>query len=274
MYVSQRVTLVRSWPTPRLPKIADAANAMLGHMNQKTTALITGANKGIGRETARRLAELGMTVLVGARDRGRGDSAVASLRATSPDVHLVLLDVADEADAPRAASDVTARFGRLDVLVNNAGFAVGSGLPSAQSIATMRDLFATNLFGVVSVTQAFLPLLRKSPAARIVNVSSSLGSLRLAADHESVLSQQGAALFGYSASKTALNMFTVRLANELRATHSKVNSACPGYVATDLNRHTGPRTVQQGADIIVRLATLPNDGPTAGFFDDAGAIPW
>jgi NAD(P)-dependent dehydrogenase (short-subunit alcohol dehydrogenase family) len=125
---------------------------MLGRMNQKTTALITGANKGIGRETARRLAELGMTVLVGARDRGRGESAVTSLRANSPDVHFVLLDVADEADAARAAADVTARFGRLDVLVNNAGVAIGSGLPSKQSVATMRELFATNLFGLSSAT--------------------------------------------------------------------------------------------------------------------------
>jgi len=265
---------VHSWPTPRLPKIAAATKVTLGRMNQKTTALITGANKGIGLETARRLAELGLTVLVGARDRGRGESAVATLRANSPDVHLVLLDVADEADAARAAADVAARFGRLDVLVNNAGVAIGSGLPSKQSVATMRELFATNLFGLVAVTQAFLPLLRKAPAARIVNVSSSLGSLRLAADHESVVSQQGAALFGYSASKTAINAFTVRLANELRAKNIKVNSACPGYVATDLNRHTGVRTVQQGAEIIVRLATLPNDGPTAGFFDDAGAVPW
>jgi NAD(P)-dependent dehydrogenase (short-subunit alcohol dehydrogenase family) len=265
---------VRSWPTPRLPKIAAATTVTLGRMNQNTTALITGANKGIGLETARRLADLGMTVLVGARDRGRGESAVATLRANSPDVHLVLLDVAAEGDAVRAATDVKTRFGRLDVLVNNAGVAIGSGLPSKQSVATMRELFATNLFGPVAVTQAFLPLLRKAPAARIVNVSSSLGSLRLAADHDSVVSQQGAALFGYSASKTAINSFTVRLANELRAKNFKVNSACPGYVATDLNRHTGMRTVQQGAEIIVRLATLPNDGPTAGFFDDAGAVPW
>jgi NAD(P)-dependent dehydrogenase (short-subunit alcohol dehydrogenase family) len=243
-------------------------------MNQKTTALITGANKGIGRETARRLAELGMTVLVGARDRERGEAAVSSLRTNSPDVHLVLLDVADEASAARAAADVTARFGRLDVLVNNAGAAIGSGVPSKQRVAAMRELFATNLFGLVAVTQAFLPLLEKAPAARIVNVSSSLGSLRLAADHDNVVSQQGAALFGYSASKTAVNAFTVRLANEFRAKKVKVNSACPGYVATDLNQHRGMRSVQQGAEIIVRLATLPDDGPTAGFFDDAGTVPW
>lgn len=242
-------------------------------MKQSTTVLVTGANKGIGHETARRLAELGMTVLVGARDRERGEAAVGSLRASSPDVHLVVLDISDEASIARAAADVTARFGRLDVLVNNAGIAIASGPPSKQGVATMREQFATNVFGVVAVTQAFLPLLEAAPAARIVNVSSSMGSLRLSADPEHPVSHQSA-LFGYAASKTALNAFTVRLANELRTTRVKVNAACPGYVATDINQHSGVRTVQQGAAIIVRLATLPDDGPTGGFFDDAGPIPW
>ena len=242
-------------------------------MNQHTTALVTGANKGIGRETARRLAELGMTVLVGARDRERGEAAVASLRSTSPDVHLVALDVSDEASTARAAADVAASFGRLDVLVNNAGIATFGEAPSKQGVAAMRELFATNVFGLIAVTQAFLPLLETAPAARIVNVSSSIGSLRLAADPEHPVSQQGG-LFGYSASKSMVNAFTVRLANELRSTRVKVNAACPGYVATDLNHHRGVRTVQQGAAIIVRLATLPDDGPTAGFFDDAGPVPW
>ena len=242
-------------------------------MNHKTTALITGANKGIGRETARRLTELGMTVLVGARDRARGESAVASLRTTSPDVHLVLLDVADDVTVARAAADVAARFGRLDVLVNNAAIASGGGLPSKQDVAAMRAIFETNVFGLVAVTQAFLPLLVAAPAARIVNVTSSLGSLRLAADPGGPIAQQSA-LFGYSASKTAVNAFTVRLGNELRSKKVKVNSACPGYVATDLNQHRGVRTVEQGAEIIVRLATLPDDGPTAAFFDDAGRVRW
>jgi len=243
-------------------------------MNHNRTALVTGANKGIGRETARRLAELGMTVLVAARDRVRGESAVASLRGTSLDVHLVLLDVSDETSIARANEDVTKRFGRLDVLVNNAAIAIGNAAPSDQRVAAMREMFATNVFGLVAVTQGFLPLLREAPAARIVNVSSSLGSLRLAADPDSISSRQSAALFGYSASKTTVNAFTVRLANELRSTRIKVNSACPGFVATDLNQHRGLRTVQQGAEIIVRLATLPDDGPTAGYFDDAGAVAW
>jgi NAD(P)-dependent dehydrogenase (short-subunit alcohol dehydrogenase family) len=242
-------------------------------MNKKTTALVTGANKGIGRETARRLAELGITVLVGARDRARGESAVRSLREHSPDVHLVLIDVADEASIARAAAEVATRFGRLDVLVNNAAIAIGSGPPSTQDVASMRELFATNVFGLIAVTQAFLPLLEKAPAARVVNVSTRLGSLGLSADPDHPVSQQGA-LFGYAASKTAANAFTVRLANELRSKNVKVNSACPGFVATDLNQHRGVRSVEQGAEIIVRLATLPDDGPTGGFFDDAGAVVW
>lgn len=242
-------------------------------MNENTTALVTGANKGMGHETARRLAELGMTVLVGARDRRRGESAVDRLRKSSADVHLVLLDVADDASIARAAGDVTRRFGRLDVLVNNAAIANNSASPSKQSVAAMRELFATNVFGLVAVTQAFLPLLERAPAARIVNVSTSLASATLTANPETPVSQQ-VSLFGYAASKSAVNAFTVRLANELRSTNVKVNSACPGYVATDLNGHRGVRTVQEGAEIIVRLATLPEDGPTAGFFNDAGVVPW
>jgi NAD(P)-dependent dehydrogenase (short-subunit alcohol dehydrogenase family) len=236
-------------------------------------ALVTGANKGIGRETARRLAELGMTVLVGARDRARGEAAVNELRESSRDVHLVVLDVADEKRVARAAADVAERFGKLDVLVNNAGIAFGASSPSDQALEAMRHIFATNVFGPIAVAQAFLPLLEKAPAARMVNVSSSVGSLGLATDPESPIAQM-VGLFGYAASKTALNAFTLRLANELCDKRIKVNAACPGYVATDLNRHTGPRSVEQGAEIIVRLATLPDDGPTGGFFNDAGRVPW
>ena len=214
-----------------------------------------------------------MTVLVGARDRERGESAVTRLRADSLDVHLLLLDVADEASVARAAADVAARFGRLDVLVNNAGIALGRGRPSKQGVAAMRDLFATNVLGPLAVAQAFLALLEKSPAARIVNVSTSLGSLELSADPDGWASQYGD-YFGYSASKTALNALTVGLANELRARNIKVNSACPGHVSTDLNDQSGTRSVEDGAEIIVRLATLPDDGPTGGFFNVAGPVPW
>lgn len=242
-------------------------------MNNTKTALVTGANKGIGREIARRLAALDMTVLVGARDRLRGEAAVDGLRESSGDVHLVVLDVADDESVARAAADVAERFGKLDILVNNAGISLGAGPPSRQGLEAMRRIFATNVFGPIAVAQAFLPLLEKAPAARIVNVSSSVGSLGLAMDPESRIAQLGG-IFGYAASKTALNAFTLQLANELCDTRIKVNAACPGYVATDLNRHTGPRSVEQGAEIIVRLATLPDDGPTGGFFDDAGRVPW
>jgi len=255
-------------------------------MKNTKTALVTGANKGIGREIARRLAGLDMTVLVGARDRRRGEAAVDGLRenlrrgspprvppTNSRDVHLVVLDVADEQSVARAAAEVAERFGKLDILVNNAGISLGAGSPSSQGLEAMRHIFATNVFGPIAVTHGFLPLLEKVPAARIVNVSSSVGSLGLATNPDSRIAQLGG-LFGYAASKTALNAFTLHLANELRDKRIKVNAACPGYVATDLNRHTGPRSVEQGAEIIVRLATLPDDGPTGGFFDDAGSVPW
>ncbi len=248
---------------------------MTNRQEPQRIALVTGANKGIGHETARRLAAAGMAVLVGARDRARGEAAVARLRAATArqDVHLVLVDVADDESVSAAARRIESDFGRLDVLVNNAAIATGSGPPSAQAPAGMRAIYATNVLGAVAMTQAVLPLLQRAPGARIVNVSSSLGSLALASDRTTPVSQQGD-IFAYSSSKTALNAFTVRLANELRDSPIKINSACPGYVATDLNHHQGVRTVEQGAEIIVRLATLPDDGPTGGFFNDAGPVAW
>jgi NAD(P)-dependent dehydrogenase (short-subunit alcohol dehydrogenase family) len=241
-------------------------------MSDKTTALITGANKGLGYETARRLGELGMTVLVGARDPQRGQDAVARLRERGADAHLVQLDLADESSIAAAARDVTQRFGRLDVLVNNAGIG-GGQLPSQQDLRAMRALFETNVYGTIAVTQAFLPLLERSTAGRIVNVSTTLASLRLATDPTHRITQWNE-LFGYIASKAAINSFTVRLAHELRSKRIKVNSACPGYVATDFNQGRGLRTVEQGAEIIVRLGTLSDDGPTAGFFDENGSVDW
>jgi NAD(P)-dependent dehydrogenase (short-subunit alcohol dehydrogenase family) len=241
-------------------------------MNDKTTALVTGANKGLGYETARRLAELGLTVLVGARDPERGTNAVARLRERGADAHLVHLDLTDQVSIAAAARDVAQRFGRLDVLVNNAG-AGGGQLPSRQDLPAMRALFETNVYGTIAVTQAVLPLLEQSPAARIVNVSTTLASISLATDPTHRITQWNE-LYGYIASKAVINSFTVRLAHELRAKRIKVNSACPGYVATDFNQQRGLRTVEQGAEIIVRLATLPEDGPTAGFFDETGDVEW
>jgi NAD(P)-dependent dehydrogenase (short-subunit alcohol dehydrogenase family) len=194
------------------------------------------------------------------------------LRERGADAHLVALDLTDERSIAAAARDVTERFGRLDVLVNNAGIG-GGQLPSRQDLRAMRDLFETNLYGTIAVTQAFLPLLERSAAGRIVNVSTTLASLRLASDPTHRITQWNE-LFGYVASKAAINSFTVRLAHELRDRRIKVNSACPGYVATDFNQGRGLRTVEQGAEIIVRLATLPEDGPTAGFFDESGTVEW
>lgn len=235
-------------------------------MTDQPIALVTGANKGLGYETARRLGELGYIVLVGARDRERGQGAASQLR----NAHFIPLDLADANSIVAAARDVTQRFGRLDALVNNAGIG-GGQRPSQQDLAEMRTLFETNVYGTIAVTQAFLPLL--SANARIVNVSTSLSSLTLASDPTHRITQWNE-LFGYISSKAALNAFTVRLAHELRPKHIKVNAACPGYVATDFNQRRGLRTVEQGAEIIVRLATLAEDGPTAGFFDDNGPVPW
>lgn len=237
-----------------------------------TIALITGANKGLGYEAARRLGALGMTVLVGARDRARGESAVTRLREGGADAHLVDVDLTDAASIAAAAGDVDRRFGRLDVLVNNAG--VGGGqLPSQQDLRAMRALFETNVYGTIAVTQAMLPLLARSRAGRVVNVSTTLASLTRASDPTHRIAEWNM-LFGYTASKAALNAFTVRLAHELRGRRIKVNAVCPGYVATDFNGHRGVRTVEQGAEIIVRMATIGEDGPTAGFFDEAGEVAW
>lgn len=237
------------------------------------TALVTGANKGIGHETAKQLALRGMIALVGARDRTRGERAVESIRAAGGDARLVLLDVTDRDGIAAAAREVEERFGHLDVLVNNAAIATDCAEPSRQSMEAMRAIFETNVFGVVAVTQAFLPLLRRAPAARIVNVSSSLGSLALASDPTTPSARQNG-FFAYASSKAALNAFTIRLAHELRDTPIKVSSAWPGYVATDLNGHRGTRTVEQGAKIVVELAMLPADAPTGTFAADAGQVPW
>lgn len=244
-----------------------------GRMTKSKIALVTGANRGIGREVARRLAELEMTVLIGARNRDRGEAALAALRTSARDVQLVILDVADEQSVRRAACAVSERFGKLDVLVNNAGICVGPDTPSKQEPEAMRQMFATNVFGPLLVTQALLPLLARSASPRIVNVSSALGSLELVSNADGSIAQLGN-LFGYAASKTALNALTLQLAHELRDKRIKVNAACPGHVATDLNRNSGTRSVEQGAEIVVRLATIPDDGPTGGFFNDTGRVPW
>lgn len=227
-----------------------------------TIALITGANKGIGYETARLLGERGMTVLVGARDAALGEKAAATLRDGGADARAVTLDVTSPATIDSVASHIAAEFGVLDILINNAGIARADGdaRPSLTTVATLREVFETNVFGVVAVTNALLPLLRRAPAARIVNVSSEVGSIAILTDPAGPLA--GLTSIPYPASKTALNMVTAMYAKELADTPIKVNAANPGYCATDLNGHHGFRTAEQGASISVHLATLPPDGPS------------
>jgi len=241
--------------------------------DSKKTALITGANKGIGREIARRLAEDGYTVWLGCRDADRGEAAAEALRQAGGDVRFVALDVTDEASVKSAAATVAGASDKLDVLVNNAGIAPEYGAGSGPtSMETLLDTYAVNVFGPVRVTRAFLPALKAAPAARIVNMSSGLGSLAQQSDPANPF--YGSGLMAYNSSKTALNAITVAFAKELKDTPIKVNAACPGYTATDLNDNSGPRTVEQGAEIALRLAALGADGPTGGYFNDDGPIPW
>ncbi|WP_331719311.1 SDR family oxidoreductase [Streptomyces sp. NBC_00158] len=236
----------------------------------RTVALVTGANKGIGRETARQLGLRGMTVLVGARDTARGERAAAGLRQDGVDARVLTLDVTREESVGAAAVAVEETYGRLDVLVNNAGVVEDDLPPSATTAALAARIHATNVLGVIATTHALLPLLRRAPAGRVVNLSSRLGSLAKAADFGS----PHRLLLAYNSSKAALNSLTLHYAREFEGTPLKFNSATPGYVATDLNGHQGTRTVEEGARIVVALATLGEEGPTGGFFDDAGPVDW
>lgn len=241
--------------------------------NGQRVALVTGANKGIGFEIARQLARRGDTVLLGARNEERGREAEAKLKAEGFDAQFIRLDVEDAETHRMAAKSIAEKFGRLDVLVNNAGIALdANSTASSVSPEVLKKTFNTNFFGVIAVTQAFLPLLKKADAGRIVNVSSGLGSLTQHSDP--AWEFYGVKPLAYNSSKTALNAFTVMLAHELKETKIKVNSADPGFTATDMNGHRGYRTVEQGASVIVELANLPNDGATGSYFDDNGIVPW
>ena len=241
--------------------------------SSKQVALVTGANKGIGFEVSRQLGVAGMTVLLAARDASLGEEAAATLKAAGLDAHFVQLDLVKPATIEAAAACIAADYQRLDVLVNNAGINVpGDGPPSVADLSVVRQVMETNFFGTLAVTQAMLPMLRKAPAARIVNVSSGLGSLTWNADPD--WEYAPVKLLGYNASKAALNMLTVQLAYELRDTAIKVNSSDPGYTATALNGFRGHQTVAEGAAETVRLALLPASGPTGGYFATAGADPW
>ncbi|MER8186872.1 SDR family oxidoreductase [Kitasatospora sp. NPDC094015] len=241
-------------------------------MSEKTIALVTGANKGIGYEIAAGLGAAGWTVGVGARDERRGAEAVARLRAGGVDAFAVPLDVTDDGSVRAAARLVEERAGRLDALVNNAGIAdPGPQEPSALEPATVRRLLETNVIGVIRVTNAMLPLLRRSAHPRIVNQSSHVGSLALQTAPGVDL---GGISGAYAPTKTYLNAVTVQYAKELAGTGILINNACPGYIATDLNGFTGTGTPAQGAATAIRLATLPDDGPTGQLFDDGGVVPW
>lgn len=246
--------------------------ATLESMSEQTIALVTGANKGIGYEIAAGLGALGWSVGIGARDHQRREDAVAKLRADGVDAFAVSLDVTDDASVAAAAALLEERAGRLDVLVNNAGIAgAWPEEPSTVTPASIRAVVETNVIGVVRVTNAMLPLLRRSERPRIVNQSSHVASLTLQTTPGVDL---GGISGAYSPSKTFLNAITIQYAKELSDTNIKINNACPGYVATDLNGFHGTSTPADGARIAIRLATLPDDGPTGGMFDDAGHVPW
>lgn len=245
-------------------------------MTDTMIALVTGGNKGIGREIAGQLATLGHTVVIGARSAEAGERAAGEVRSGGGDAIAVVLDVTDPASVAAAADTVKTRFGHLDALINNAGISGRPGAdfagqsPGSANVDDIRFIFETNVFGVIAVTAAFLPLLRLSSAPRIVNVSSSAGSLTLTSDP----GNPDPIAVGYVPSKTALTSLTMQYARGLASEHILVNAVCPGFVATDLNGFRGVRSPAQGAASAVRMATIPTDGPTGTFTDDQGPVPW
>ncbi len=244
--------------------------------NTKPTALVTGANKGIGLEVARQLAERGFTVWLGCRDEVRGVAAAKEL-ANAGDVRFVQLDVTDDASVRAAAARIRKETSALDVLVNNAGVLLdGDALPGTLPLEVVQRTFDVNFYGPLRVTQEFLPLVKSAKDGRIVNVSSTMGSLTALMDPNSVLAPllPQFPTFAYAASKTALNALTGWLAVELAGTPIKVNTLCPGYNDTDLNHHAGNLHPSEGAKVVVRAATLPADGPSGAFLDANGTVGW
>jgi NAD(P)-dependent dehydrogenase (short-subunit alcohol dehydrogenase family) len=245
-------------------------------MSEAKIALVTGANKGIGYAIATGLGGLGYRVGVGARDEARLETAVEKLRAAGADAFGVPLDVTSDQSVTQAAELIERQAGRLDVLVNNAGISgeVGPGWvqdPTTLDLDLVRRVVETNVIGVIRVTNALLPLLRRSPSPRIVNVSSGVGSVTRQADPDI---QIGPVMAAYAPSKSFLNAVTVQYARQFAGTNILINAACPGLVATDFTGFQGPRTPEQGAATAIRLATLPDGGPTGSFFEDDGVVPW
>jgi NAD(P)-dependent dehydrogenase (short-subunit alcohol dehydrogenase family) len=248
---------------------------MIDRMSERTIALVTGANKGIGYEIAAGLGALGWRIGVGARDQQRRETAVEKLRAAGTDVFGVPLDVTDDASVAAAAELIAGHAGGLDVLVNNAAINGVTGdmpqTPTTVDPANVRAIVETNVIGVIRVTNAMLPMLRASASPRIVNTSRSVGSLTLQITPGIDMGSVPAA---YLASKTFLNAVTIQYVKELSDTNILINSGCPGLTATDFTGFSGDRTPQQGAAIAIHLATLPDDGPTGEFLNDAGTVPW
>src|SRR5271157_1938769 len=243
--------------------------------NAKKVALITGANKGLGFEMARQLGQAGVTVLLAARDPQKGEAAAAKLRGEGLDVRFLRLDVTNKTDRALAFAFLEESIGRLYILINNACIsaeALGSGKVSTTAEDAIRWTFETNFFAPVALTQVLLPLLKKSDAGRIVNMSSILGSQTLHADPKSPIYDFKS--FSYDASKAALNSFTIHLAYDLRDTKIKVNSAHPGWVKTDMGGPEAPMELSEGAKTSAALATLPEDGPTGGYFHLGQTLPW
>jgi len=243
------------------------------YLPTQRVVLVTGANKGIGREIAHGIGRSGARVLLGARNVQRGECAAAAMREEGIYANFIHVDVEEAQTLAEAARMIEEDFGRLDVLVNNAGIAdQADGPPSRAALHAVRRVFETNFFGALSTTQSMLPLLRKSRAARIVNVSSGLGSLTRHSNPEWEFAEFKR--LGYCASKAALNMLTVQLAYELKDSGVKVNSVDPGFTATDLNGHRGHQTIPQGAATAIRMALLEEDGPSGGFYSATQAEPW
>jgi NAD(P)-dependent dehydrogenase (short-subunit alcohol dehydrogenase family) len=245
-------------------------------MAVEKVAFITGGNKGLGLETARQLGKQGIKVVIGARDLAKGKEAVEKLKADGVNADVVRFDITKAADYKEIYQYFEKNYGRLDILINNAGISkedfMGGNKTSSTSGEVLHETFDTNFFGAVQLTQVLLPLIKKAPAGRIVNLSSILGSLALHADPKSPI--YDAKAFAYDASKAALNSFTIHLAHELKGTKIKVNSAHPGWVKTDMGTDAAPMEIVDGAKTSVALATLPDDGPTGAYIHLGETLPW
>ena len=245
-------------------------------MASEKVAFITGGNRGLGFETARQLGKQGIRVVIGSRDLEKGKAAAEKLKVEGVKAEAVRFDITKAADYKEVYKYLDQHYGRLDILINNAGISrenfMGGNKTSSTSAELLHETFDTNFFGAVQLTQTLLPLIRKAPAGRIVNLSSILGSLALHADPLSPI--YNAKVFAYDASKAALNAFTVHLAHELRDTKIKVNSAHPGWVKTDMGTDAAPMEIPDGAKTSVKLATLPDDGPTGAYIHLDQTLPW